>query len=108
MRVLTFSPRKMRNPRCALTLPALWERSKEFKNRDFIVYENERYSYGDALSIMEAVAHELYHTFKVRKGDKVAIASRNYPEWIFALMAISRIGGVVVPINSWYGTIRYS
>ena len=40
--------------------------------------------------------------YGIKKGDKVAFSMRNYPEWMFCYMAITSIGGVVVPLNSWW------
>ncbi|RAV76132.1 hypothetical protein DBT54_10005, partial [Aerococcus loyolae] len=37
----------------------------------------------------------------VRKGDRVAIAMRNFPEWSISFWAAAAIGAVVVPINAW-------
>jgi long-chain acyl-CoA synthetase len=38
----------------------------------------------------------------VKKGDRVAIACRNYPEWIFAFLGITSIGAIAVAINAWW------
>lgn len=35
----------------------------------------------------------------LKKGDKAAIWAPNVPEWIIAMLAISKMGGVVVPID---------
>ena len=37
-------------------------------------------------------------------GDRVAIAMRNYPEWIAAFVAITSVGAVAVPLNAWWVT----
>jgi acyl-CoA synthetase (AMP-forming)/AMP-acid ligase II len=36
------------------------------------------------------------------KGDRVAIAMRNIPEWPVAFFAASLIGAIVVPLNAWW------
>ena len=36
------------------------------------------------------------------QGDRVAIATRNYPEWVVAFWATQAIGAVVVPLNAWW------
>jgi len=41
----------------------------------------------------------------IAPGDRVGIAMRNYPEWLSAFVAITSIGALAVPINSW-GTAR--
>jgi len=38
----------------------------------------------------------------MKKGDRVAIAMRNMPEWCFAWIAISQAGGICVPLNGWW------
>ena len=35
-------------------------------------------------------------------GDRVAIAMRNYPEWVVAFWAATCAGAVVVPLNAWW------
>ena len=37
-----------------------------------------------------------------RKGDKIAFSMRNYPEWINTYIAVTSIGAVAVPLNSWW------
>ena len=38
----------------------------------------------------------------IRKGDIVALAMRNYPEWCIAYMAVISLGAIVVPMNAWW------
>jgi acyl-CoA synthetase (AMP-forming)/AMP-acid ligase II len=38
----------------------------------------------------------------VGKGDRVALAMRNLPEWPVAFMAVTALGGIVVPLNAWW------
>jgi long-chain acyl-CoA synthetase len=38
----------------------------------------------------------------VAKGDRVAIAMRNYPEWIITYLGALSIGAVVVSMNAWW------
>ena len=35
-------------------------------------------------------------------GDRVAIAMRNYPEWVVAFAAITSIGAISVSLNAWW------
>jgi len=68
--------------------------------KDFVVYEQERYSYKEVWSRASAIGSYLVHDAKVRRGDRVAICMRNYPEWPIAFIAITAIGAVAVPMNS--------
>jgi len=40
----------------------------------------------------------------VQPGDRVAIAMRNYPEWMLAYWAVVSMGAVVVGMNAWWVT----
>lgn len=67
-----------------------------------IVYQDERFQFNDTLRITSQLANTLQTKFNIQKGDRVAFSMRNYPEWMFCYMAITSIGGVVVPLNSWW------
>jgi long-chain acyl-CoA synthetase len=71
---------------------------------EFLVYEDERYTFSQVLAQVDAMAAALVDRFGVRRGDRVAIAMRNYPEWIVAYFAATSIGAVAVGINAWWTT----
>jgi long-chain acyl-CoA synthetase len=71
---------------------------------DFIVYEDERWTMPEVLGLAGRIGHALVHDLGVEHGDRVAIAMRNYPEWIAAFTAITSIGAVAVPLNAWWVT----
>ena len=68
----------------------------------FLVYEDERYSFSEAYQIAAGFSKQLMDRFGIKPGDRVAIAMRNYPEYCLAFMAITAIGAVAVPLNSWW------
>lgn len=68
---------------------------------DLYVYEGERYRYADAWAQAQQVAASL-RAMGVQPGDRVGIAMRNYPEWIFAFMGITSLGAVAVAMNAWW------
>lgn len=67
----------------------------------FIVYEDERYSFNDFFAQVDAIGYQLAKRYGVKKGDRVAIAMRNYPEWMMVYVAVVSLGAIVVPLNSW-------
>lgn len=71
---------------------------------DFIVFEDERWTMPEVLELSARIGHLLVNDLGVTKGDRVAIAMRNYPEWIAAFVAITSVGAVVVPMNAWWVT----
>ena len=66
-------------------------------DKEFVVYEGERWSFARLLALADAIAHQLHHARGVRKGDRVAIAMRNYPEWMAAFIGITSIGAGSTP-----------
>jgi len=70
-------------------------------NETFLVYEDERYTFRDAIDAANQVSGAL-HNLGVRCGDRVGIACRNFPEWVFAYMGITSLGAVAVAMNAWW------
>ncbi len=83
------------------TILDIWEAASQHGDAEFLVYEGERYTFSDMLRLAAKMAVQLRETYGVEKGDRVAIAMRNYPEWMIAYIAVTSIGAVVVPLNSW-------
>ena len=68
----------------------------------FVVYEGEEHSFDDVMRGVDEFADALVNHFGVRRGDRVAIAMRNIPEWIVAFAATVSIGAVAVSLNAWW------
>jgi long-chain acyl-CoA synthetase len=84
------------------TLRTVLELSAAYGDKDFIVYEDERVTFRQHFAMVSALARQLVERFGVQKGDRVAIAMRNLPEWIIAFWAAAAVGAVVVPLNAWW------
>ena len=69
---------------------------------EFLAYEDESYKYQEVLNYAAGLAHILVDQYGLKKGDAVAFSMRNYPEWIYSYMAVTSIGCVAVPLNSWW------
>jgi long-chain acyl-CoA synthetase len=91
------------------TLGAIVEASGAHGDATFIVYEDERLSFAEHLRAVAHFSRILRDRFGVDKGDRVAIAMRNYPEWSIAFWAAAAAGAIVVPLNAWWtgGELRY-
>jgi len=85
------------------TLPDLINAARAHGAKEFIAYQGERWSFARLLGMADAIAHQLVHRTGVRKGDRVAIAMRNRPEWAVALVAAVLVGALPAPLNS-FGT----
>jgi long-chain acyl-CoA synthetase len=66
----------------------------------FLVYEDERWSFDEVFTQIDALADLLVHRYNIAKGDRVAIGMRNYPEWVMSMLAIISIGAVSVSLNA--------
>jgi len=71
---------------------------------EHLIYEDERWTMPDVLAQAGQIGHALVHRYGIELGDRVALAMRNFPEWITSYVAITSVGGVVVPINAWWQT----
>ena len=70
---------------------------------DFIVYEDERYSYLEILNLSKRLANIMISEFNIKKGDRVGISMRNYPEWSISFIAATSIGAIAVSFNALWG-----
>ena len=80
------------------SLRALYETTAS--DLPFLVYGDERLCFAQAWAASARIAQVLVQHCDVRHGDRVAIAMRNYPEWLLAFTAITSIGAVAVAINA--------
>src|SRR6185503_1851642 len=72
-----------------------------FAERDYLVYGDERITYAEAHRQVASIANWL-QSRGVVAGDRVAIAMRNYPEWLLIYWACACIGVAVVGMNAWW------
>ncbi len=62
-----------------------------------------RYSYGQAWRESGEVARGLL-ALGIGKGDRVALWAPNLPEWILSMLALARVGALMVPIDPGAGS----
>lgn len=67
-------------------------------DREAVIYEDWRLTYGELGRYIHQTAHYLQR-LGVQKGSRVAIISRNCPEWLIAEFALYQLGAIVVKIN---------
>ncbi|PAX09290.1 class I adenylate-forming enzyme family protein [Sphingomonas lenta] len=83
------------------SLPFLLTATRAYGPRLISVYEDERVSYEANHRAAAAIAAHL-QALGVGKGDRVAIAMRNLPEWIAAFFGVTALGAIAVPLNAWW------
>lgn len=85
------------------TTRALLAIARGHGERTFLVLDDERVSFAAFHRATATFARALVEA-GLRKGDRVAIAMRNLPEWAVAFFAASAAGAIVTPLNSWWTT----
>ncbi|MGC4953115.1 class I adenylate-forming enzyme family protein [Actinomadura citrea] len=91
------------------TLRDVLEISRLHGDKDFLVYGDDRLTFAEHHARAAAFARRLVERYGIAKGDRVAIAMRNYPEWSVAFFGAAVAGAVVVPLNAWWsaGELEY-
>jgi fatty-acyl-CoA synthase len=83
------------------------QRADEIPGKEAIVYDYPeiglelRLTYGQYRDVVNRLAKGLI-ALGVEKGDHVAVWATNVPEWTFLQLALAKIGGVIVTINTNY------
>ncbi|MFN3524288.1 MAG: class I adenylate-forming enzyme family protein [Phenylobacterium sp.] len=80
---------------------AFWLSTAAFGDRPYLVYQDERITYAEAHAKVASIANWLVSK-GVGHGDRVAIAMRNYPEWLLIYWACVSIGVAAVGMNAWW------
>jgi len=93
MRVFDNAPANMRQ---------VWEASAAHSDKPYLVFEDDTMSYASAHAAVRSLAQLLVDEHGVGPGDRVAIAMRNYPEWILSYWATISVGAAVVGMNAWW------
>ena len=83
------------------TLRDVWLTTAPYADRDYLVYEDDRWTYAQAHAEVQSIGNWLIQS-GVQPGDRVAIAMRNYPEWLLSYWATLSIGATVVGMNAWW------
>src|SRR3546814_6707207 len=86
-------------------LGALLDLSRTHGDRLFTILDDERVTYEANYRATATLARAL-RAMGVGKGDRVAFAMRNLPEWPVIFFAITTIGAIAVPLNAWWTGIE--
>ncbi|MFT7879288.1 MAG: fatty acid--CoA ligase [Sulfurimonas sp.] len=72
----------------------------KYKRKTALFVDEVKITYGDILQRADTLAAFLAAQ-GVKKGDKVALFLRNSPEFIYTIFALSKLGAVIVPVNTF-------
>ncbi|MAN46854.1 MAG: acyl--CoA ligase [Alphaproteobacteria bacterium] len=79
----------------------LWLSTLQYAERPYLVYEGETLTYAETHQRTNALAAWMFAQ-GVKPGDRVAVAMRNYPEWMQIYWSCASVGIVVVGMNAWW------
>jgi len=74
--------------------------AKKRKNKVALLVDDTKITFGDILQAADKLAGFLAQN-GVKEGDKVALFLRNSPEFIYVIFAVSKLGAILVPINTF-------
>jgi non-ribosomal peptide synthetase component F len=91
------------------SLRILAQMVRAYGPREFTIYEKERVTFEANYRATAQMARQLTE-MGVKKGDRVALAMRNLPEWPAIFFAAVSIGAIMVPLNAWWtgGELEYA
>lgn len=78
----------------------LYTQAQQRAKKIALFQDDKKVSYKELLNMSDRLAAYL-HEEGIKSGDRVAIFMRNSIEFVVAIFAISKVGGVVVPINTF-------
>jgi len=87
----------------------VWDRLLEvaaaLPDKEFLITvdstgKEARVSYGQVVDRADSLADSLIE-LGVFRGDKVALMMTNLDEWVVSLLAILRVGAILIPVNTW-------
>ena len=85
------------------TLGEILDRSREVGgDRALLVLGDERLSHVEHHDQVMRLAAALVDELDVQPGDRVAIATRNLPEWSIAFFAAVVVGAIAAPLNAFW------
>jgi long-chain acyl-CoA synthetase len=82
-------------------LQAVFRATATHADKDYLVFEDERFTYRDIHRLVDEMIALLRH-YGVDRGDRVVLAMRNYPEWVVTFWATLVMGAIIVPLNAWW------
>jgi fatty-acyl-CoA synthase len=77
--------------------------AERFGAREALSYEGKRWTFADLKEETDCAAKGLL-ALGIQPGEKVSLWMPNRPEWISIMLAVMKIGAILVPINTRFRT----
>ncbi|SDM39948.1 Acyl-CoA synthetase (AMP-forming)/AMP-acid ligase II [Psychrobacillus sp. OK028] len=72
---------------------------EKYGSNDAVITEHESFTYAQLDEISNRIASNLQNGYGVEKGDRVAVLIGNGSEFPLSVLACSKIGAIMVPVN---------
>jgi long-chain acyl-CoA synthetase len=83
----------------SFTIYDLFKRNgKIYKNRIAIQTDHQQITFGELFDQVNVLAGSLIRK-GVKKGDRIAVLAKNYPQYLTLMGSIAALGAIMVPIN---------
>ncbi len=79
----------------------LRRQAEKIPDVDFVVWNEEHFSYGRVNELANASARA-FRELGVRRGDTVSFFLETCPEWVWATLGLNKLGAIWVPTNTDY------
>jgi len=76
---------------------------KKFPGKEAVIFEDQRISYKELQHRVDCLAKG-FLALAIKPGEKVSIWMTNHPEWIYAQLALAKVGAILVPVNARFKT----
>ena len=88
-----------------ITINQMFEETvRKYPNRIFTEFKGTEHSYSDLKKEVDCFSSGLY-SIGIRKGDRVGVLMLNTPQFVITMLALMKIGAIVVATNPLY-TVR--
>ncbi len=84
------------------SLGAVLADSQRYGEREYLVTAERRISFAEHARQVASVAAVLESEYGIGRGDRVAIAAANSPEWVVSFWATVSLGAIAVGYNAWW------
>ena len=77
--------------------------AREFGDRELMCFRDRRFTFAETQAEIDRLARALMG-LGVRPGEKVSLWMTNRPEWVHVMIALAKIGAIMIPVNTRFRT----
>ncbi len=78
----------------------LSETAEKYRSTPATIFWRRRFTYDALLKMVDSLAESLRTGYSIPRGARIGLALPNSPPFVISLFAVSKMGGVAVPVHS--------